>query len=596
MDFLILARVKEMSLKIKAKDTINKLDALCSYSMFMPDKIKDNFLNELSEIKNELIAINSLEQNNILNSVLNKTDSHKIERNTFNTTHNSKNTDLQEKNPTDYLLKQTLNKKQIRISNTGDLPTLTNDNIISYFMKVTDGLIPTLTEEGRLKIIDLSLPIEIYETLKIINDKDSIYKLYKEKNPNKNFIDFINPFYKLEIEKQLVFTKKEHHVENNGWIYLGDLLVEGNLISESDLNKATLRQKNKKNFSSKGIFLGESLMELQILTEDTLRDALKIQKWLSKLSENAFCMDLDNQISEDKSSNFMDSIVPVLSDKATLLLNNPESTNKYKILHVIDGISTFKQICEKYKDVFGNDNLKFLKFIFKIEEDGLIFYKKSDKSKKVEGRIKIGTLLLNLGLIKEEQLDKALKIITNSSAKKLFVGEALSLLNFINSQTLEECLKVQKSLNSILTKMFFENTYIDSIKDIFKKNFTYNLEQNKSQKAKLHYDPKINTIISFAVTGQISGYIYYIFQNSFIKELIQKSYHLNDIQYIDNKIILEIGKMITDSVLVNILDAGIFCEIDSSVICDNQINSLKAVSLFNLTGNYGNFSVGFDIC
>ncbi|MFN4152889.1 MAG: hypothetical protein ACK4IX_18240, partial [Candidatus Sericytochromatia bacterium] len=115
-----------------------------------------------------------------------------------------------------------------------------------------------------------------------IDGKNSFYEIYKKmKDKFKSFIDFANLMFELESKDLISFVKKEETV-SRGWIKIGEILLESNIINEDDLNKALSYQNKKDNK-----LIGESLLEIKAINQAHLRDALKIQKWLFKVFETS---------------------------------------------------------------------------------------------------------------------------------------------------------------------------------------------------------------------------------------------------------------------------------------------------------------------
>src|SRR5690606_9558197 len=128
---------------------------------------------------------------------------------------------------------------------------------------------------------DLSLPIDKYKALKMIDDKTSFYKIYEAHAHNyKDFFEFAEVFYNLELDKYISFIRTGE-IKNKGWIRLGELLTGSKTVSVMDLEQGLNEQKQKR------AYIGETLMKLGFIDEDTLRFSLKYQRWFSKTFEKA---------------------------------------------------------------------------------------------------------------------------------------------------------------------------------------------------------------------------------------------------------------------------------------------------------------------
>lgn len=168
-------------------------------------------------------------------------------------------------------LKKTVSKKN------EDIDT----NFLSHersFIIVTKLLVPTANKEH---IDDLKNEVKI-QLMYFIDGKNSFYEIYRKMEDKfKSFIDFANLMFELESKDLISFVKKEETV-SRGWIKIGEILLESNIINEEDLNKALSYQNKKDNK-----LIGESLLEIKAINQAHLRDALKIQKWLFKVFETS---------------------------------------------------------------------------------------------------------------------------------------------------------------------------------------------------------------------------------------------------------------------------------------------------------------------
>lgn len=144
----------------------------------------------------------------------------------------------------------------------------------SIFELVLDSLIPNKIESEKINY----LSTEEEHILSIVNNSLSLYELYFEyKAKYQDFISFINKFYRLEEKGLVTFSRKNGLFTKRGWIKLGELLAEGNILLPVNIEQAEEFKKNNKK-----MFIGEALVELDLLSESTLRESLKVQKWLSK--------------------------------------------------------------------------------------------------------------------------------------------------------------------------------------------------------------------------------------------------------------------------------------------------------------------------
>lgn len=213
--------------KNNLNDLFNDLKKLYSYSDHIEENIRFNFIKDIENLKVKIEKISPL--------------------------------------------KKTVSKKNDEL----------DTNFLSHeksFIIVTKLLIPTINKEH---IDDLKHEVKI-QLLYFIDGKNSFYEIYKKMEDKfKSFIDFANLMFELESKDLVSFVKKEETV-SRGWIKIGEILLESNIISESDLNNALSYQNKKDNK-----LIGESLLEIKAINQAHLRDALKIQKWLFKVFETS---------------------------------------------------------------------------------------------------------------------------------------------------------------------------------------------------------------------------------------------------------------------------------------------------------------------
>lgn len=144
----------------------------------------------------------------------------------------------------------------------------------SLFELVLDSLIPSKIEAIKNEL----LSSEEEHILSIVNNNFSLFELYFEyKAKYQDFISFISKFYLLEEKGFVTFSRKNELLTKRGWIKLGELLGEGNTLLPINIEQAEEFKKNNRK-----MFIGEALVELDLLSESSLRESLKVQKWLSK--------------------------------------------------------------------------------------------------------------------------------------------------------------------------------------------------------------------------------------------------------------------------------------------------------------------------
>lgn len=597
-------------------ESIRKLDLLANYSKFLAEELRVKFLYDVSGIKKQIELENSVPEASkpVLTSAFSMANPKpSMEPKSTLKAKNDLISDVD--NKTDYLISQNthnrLEAKKITTAPVG-LPSLIDNTGISHFLNVTNNLLPRLTEEGKRKMSDLSFPIDLYKALKLIDDKTNIFELYKNHTHSYgNFVEFTNIFYKLALDKYLSFVKLTEQVDNNGWIRLGDILVEGKIISEADLNKAVMYQKERKAIPNKRMFIGEAMLELNFLDENTLRNALKIQKWFSKLSETSIYLkrNVNTQVNNENSklfidkdtfSNILDFIIPVFNLKGQAIIADPLNKELADKLIIIDGISSIESIFNKNRAYFKESKLAFLKFLFRLEFQDLLYYQKNNSVEERQIKIMLGELLISLDLINQEQLEQAFNHrIANPSDAGTYIGEILVKLKSIDIDTLQECLKIQKWCNNVLAKISYENSFVDAIKDVLKDSFNCPVEIGSFKKVAFSKPLENIVCIIFKITGKINGYVYYILDSSFaigLTKSLMASYGMSS-ENMDKSVILEISSMITGSSLTKLSNLGLFCETNLPTVEMGKevvIANGKPISLIPLMNQWGRFVIGIE--
>lgn len=168
------------------------------------------------------------------------------------------------------------NEKQI--TNTTKKDNLSSENNVSSFKMVTSCLIPNIIND---KIKNNEYDDQYLSLINSIDGKASIYDLYSNNVENyKNFFDFASLLYQLESKQDISFTKKECSIHDRGWLKIGEILSNSDIISQKEISDALSHQENKQN-----IFIGEAMIDLKLINDITLRDSLKIQRWIFKIAE-----------------------------------------------------------------------------------------------------------------------------------------------------------------------------------------------------------------------------------------------------------------------------------------------------------------------
>jgi CheY-specific phosphatase CheX len=493
---------------------------------------------------------------------------------------------------------------------------------LTNFASILESLVPVITDEGKNKISDLSFSIELYKILKMIDNKTNIHELFKHYGHDyKNFLEFFGLFMQLETDRYITFAKTREQLQNHGWIRIGEILSEGKVTSLVNVEKAASYQKTQKN-----MFIGDALVELKFITQNSLKEGLNIQQWISKVTDSseyrrmqvaaqlttsippgskkaAAFFQLGNRTTPDKKSftNILDFIIPILNDQGQEILNNPEHKELAGRIAIIDGKSSLLNIFEASKSSFNNNKLGFLKFILKLDSQELLQYKNNSSVEERDVWVKYGELLISLGLITETQLQVALSFkLSNEKLKGLFLGETLAELKLIDPETLEECLKIHKWFNETLAKTSYENAFVGAIETVLQDTFNSKVDLGVVKKMPFSTPLSGMICVVFPISGKLNGNVYYILDNSFMNNLsktLMKSSGRTESD-IDSNIITEISNMITNSSMSRLAAMGIPCEASAPrVIMDQEIiiADKKPISVIPLMGSLGRFAVGLEI-
>jgi CheY-specific phosphatase CheX len=497
----------------------------------------------------------------------------------------------------------------------------------SLFSNVLESLVPKLTDEGHNILADLSFSIDLYKILKMIDDKTPIYQLFLAEGHNyKNFLEFMSPFLQLEAEKYITLVKNKEQVQNKGWIRIGEIFSEGKVTSPINIDKAFNHQKTKKDF-----LIGEALVDLKCITQNSLKEGLRIQRWLSKVTElSAFQKILNDSHQEEAQkheagqqsgkttgknkkyfSNILDFIIPMLNEKGMSILNDPEHRELAARIKIVDGKASLLSIFEANKTTFQDNKLAFLKFIFKLESQDILFYRKNPLVQEREVWVKYGTLLLSLGIVTETQLQIALSFkLGDEKMRNMYIGETLAELKLVEPEILQECLKIHKYVNEILAKISYENAFAGAIETVLQDTFHKKVDLGIVKKVAFT-NPLSDMICTvYPIRGKLNGNIYYILDRSFMNNLsktLRTASGRSDADLasngkieadLDANVITEISNMITESSLKKLENIGISCETSApQIIMDEEIiiADKKMISVIPLMSDLGRFTVGLEI-
>lgn len=203
---------------------------------------------------------------------------------------------------------------------------------------------------------------------------------------------------------------------------IGEILVSGSFLSQEKLNAALDKQKdiNKK--------IGELLVEAGIIDEKELLLTLNLQEHLS---------------SPEKALKFVSGIRKRLGE---ILL----SAKKITAFQLEEALTIQKKTGQKLGEIL-------VKLGYISERELKVALLLQDTSKKpIPHELRIGNILLSTGIITDKQLNNAIKAQKTYRDKPL--GEILLNLGYISENDLEKGLILQKKLLTAFITFFFALT------------------------------------------------------------------------------------------------------------------------------------------
>ncbi|MBC7475213.1 MAG: hypothetical protein H7263_13040 [Candidatus Sericytochromatia bacterium] len=513
----------------------------------------------------------------------------------------------------------------------------------SSFELVTSLLIPKLTDKGKTMINDLSLPIDEYLILKLIDGKSSLYKLFQSYNNthNSSFTEFANTLYTLDIERTISFIKTEATVKDLGIIKLEDLISEGKVISELNMNKAIEYQK-----AHTGSILGKTLVELKFLSETNLGFCLKIQKWVSRMFEKAeyvkqestqIIVDIPKidkqtntalafnqpsqinnvipaqiinpQIIEEKPvSPMLDLIIPIFNQKGRGIISDPDNQQLANRLRIIDEKSSLLDTYWKHRESFKNSKTSFLKLVLKLASQEILEYKTNSQIDEKIVWVRIGELMVNLDLIDQSQIEQALEYVqTNQDVN--YIGEALVKLGFVDENTLDDALKIQTWYNELLASISYERPFVDAIKSVLKDSFKCLVDIGSLRKVAFPNPLKDIVYISYNIDGKLKGRVFYISDRAFMQQLANTLMNSvgnssDESLEFDESYVATVCTVIISNSLSKLSQMGLFSSSDiPKIIMEKEVNMNKeiivadknTISMIPLINDFGRFAIGLEV-
>jgi hypothetical protein len=665
---------------------LQKLDALLTYSELLPEDFKDNYLNDVMSVKKFITEYKISDDNKpkpIVEEKKHETDnvfkgfsftpaSEDNEEEKIPQKPSMQPSPLANKNPSAppppmkpggfinfKSVSQTppppINEEkddEVKITPPSSLLKPIADKK-STFHFATNLLVPRLTSDGKKMMGDLSLPINQYLALKQIDDKSSLFKQFeKHYNSHKtNFTEFISSMYDLEVARYITFVKSDTTTKDAGLVKIEEFLVEGKIVTEEDMGKATAHQK-----AQGGMFATKSLIALKVLTEDKMSECFKVQKWLARTLEKAVVDENLKQVAtpipseitnkpqkplENVQKNIpglpsrplasghvssvnvpppppvhkeeveilagpLNFIIPVFNEKGQTILNDPSYKELASRISIIDGNTTLLNNFIRTKETFKT-KLSFMKFVLKLDGQGIFSYKENDESEEKEVWIKIGELMKSLSLINEDQLQSGL---TLKEEKGILLGQAFIELGYTDNQTIEDVLKIQEWLNRVLSNISYETSFVEVIKGVLLDSFKCEVDIGSFRKVAFQDPIKDIVYIKYPITGKLHGNVYYISDRFFMQSLANTIMNSVggqaslDLDNFDESYVGVVSSVIISNSLAKLSQLGLFdsaqmakilMEKEVSMAKETVVANQKTISLIPLNNQFGRFAIGLDV-
>jgi CheY-specific phosphatase CheX len=470
--------------------------------------------------------------------------------------------------------------------------------------EITSVLVPTVTEKGTDEAVTKKIPKNYRKLLNRINNKSSIAELYSLwSHSYDNYLEFLIIIYKLENDGLIKLIKTENIDEKSTWIKIGQILVESNVVHQVNIINALNYQK-----MNMDMMLGDALLELRFITVKILDNALILQEWFKKVFKESIFIEgiikTGSPITKIINSNSVfEFIIPEFTPEGRHKVFTSTNGNLINMVNILNGNSSLQEVYEKNKSSFKNDKLLFIKLIQKLDSLGFLTYQKNEKVKEVSHEVRFEELVLNLGLVNEEQIEETL-VYRQKNSKKL-IGEILTDLNYLSSENLESCLNIQTYFNNLLTKVSYENAFIQAVNEVIQQFFKLPVDIGKFTKKEFNR-PLLNMIcIIYTFSGELNGSIYYLLDRNIADKLAHMLLNFYEMDIVEQEkvevnkdIILELCNNITGNSLAKLSKSGIFCKTDMpSILMDDEIviNVNAPMSILPLTNEYGRFIIGFNL-
>ncbi|MBC7475230.1 MAG: serine/threonine protein kinase [Candidatus Sericytochromatia bacterium] len=157
-----------------------------------------------------------------------------------------------------------------------DLTATDSSNFIQSF----SCIVPKITQEGLNAARAMTMPIDLRLFLGKTNGNSTFKQIIDDSYSSENLTNVFNNLYN---SSQKNYITLERVREPKGDVYLGEMLVEFDLVKKFQLDQC-LTLKNKQNASSPTPkLIGEILLDSGYITRDKLLYILKLQHWYRRL-------------------------------------------------------------------------------------------------------------------------------------------------------------------------------------------------------------------------------------------------------------------------------------------------------------------------
>jgi CheY-specific phosphatase CheX len=191
--------------------------------------------------------------------------------------------------------------------------------------------------------------------------------------------------------------------------------------------------------------------------------------------------------------------------------------------------------------------------------------------------------------------------------KELNIGQALVELKYLDEKVLPEFIKIQDWLNSILTNISYESSFVEVIKGVLKDSFKCIVETGTVKKVSFPKPLKDIVYIQYSVSGKFNGRVFYISDRSFMQNLaktMMASVGRTETDEFDESYVSAVSSVIITNSLSKLSQMGLFSSSEiPKILMEKQVSmdkeviiaDNKTISLVPLINQWGRFAIGLEI-